>query len=210
MNYPKGEEAKCLLFRFNIAYLQALLQLKASKLGLLLAEDQQRWVLNVVGTITQGGGSGIGPDGGLQSLFNGLNQGRAVGLQLSVPIDNMPQQALLVGAKVGYTQLKLAAKLLKLTLEVNLKSSLESLRIQFLQLTLTKQSELYARKSYENALKKVTHGKSSMFEVTTLQTNFITAQIQTLTANIEYLQSIALLQQSLGITLDVWKIDLVY
>lgn len=210
MNYPRGEVAKQIMLTHNISYLQILLQLEASQLGLLLAEDQQRWILNAIGTITQGGGSGIGPNGGLESLTNGLNQGRAVGLQLSIPIDNMPNQALVVNAKIGYDQLKLAAKLLKLTLEATLQGSLESLRLQYVQLSLTKQSEFYARKSYDNALKKLAHGKSTMFEVTTLQTNYVTAQTQTILANISYLQTIALLQQNLGSTLDVWNIDLVY
>jgi outer membrane protein TolC len=208
--YPKGEEAKRILFENNISYLQAILSLKSSQISLLVAEDQQRWVLNLTGSIVQGAGSGIGPNGGIPSLFNGLNYNRNLGLALTVPIDNLSVQQTIVNAKVAYTQLKLNTQQLKLNLEIQLIGALENLSIVFQQIGLAKKSEQLAKQSYLDASKKATFGQASMFEVTTLQNSLISAQIQTISSEISYLINIANYQQTLGITLDIWKIKLVY
>lgn len=208
--YPKGEEAKRLLFANSIIYLSALYGLKSSKLGLLLAEDSQRWALNLIGTVTQGNGSGIGDNGGIASLFNGLNKSRALGLALTIPIDNLAVQSSVVGAKVGYTQAKLLFKQLKLSLETQLMSDLESLRIQYDQIGLAENAQVLANKSYQNSLVKLKFGQVSVFEVTTLQANLVTAQLNTINNQLQYINSIATFQQTLGITLDFWKIRLVY
>lgn len=209
-SYPKGAIASQLMYQNNISYLSALLGLKIGKLRLLLAEDQQRWSLNVLGTIMQGSGSGGGGNAGIDSLFNGLNNSRTLGLELAVPIDNMSAQQQVVQAKVVYSQQKLAAKQLKLNLSLQLESALQNLAIVFSQINLAKKFEALANKSYLDALKKSTFGQASMFEVTTLQNSLVSAQIQTIRRQIDYLNSVTQYEKDLGITLDTWNIKLVY
>lgn len=210
IKYPKGEEAKRILFANNISYLQALLSIQSSKLALILAEDQQRWVLNMTGNIVQGAGSGIGPNGGLPSIFNGLNNSRSLGLQLTVPIDNLALQQTLVNAKISYSQLKLNTQQLKLTLEVALIGYLENLEILYQQIELAKESEALAKQSYLDSAKKASFGQASMFEVTTLQNSYVSSQLQTVSSEINYLLNVANYQQNLGISLDVWDIKIKY
>jgi len=208
--YPKGQEAKRLLFANNISYLTTKLTLNNARLSLLLAEDQQRWSLNLTGTIVQGAGSGPNPNTGIDSLFNGYNRSRSLGLELSVPIDNMSAQQQVVEAKVGYTQQKLAAKQLKLSLGLELESALQNLSILFSQIKLSKNLNELSNKSYLDALKKASVGHASMFEVTTLQTSLVSSQLQTIESEINYLNSITNFQQTLATTLDNWGIKLVY
>ncbi|MDI1352571.1 MAG: TolC family protein [bacterium] len=209
-NYPKGEDAKRILFANNPDYLIALNNLKNSKLSLLQAEDKQRWFLNLTGTVTQGGGAGGGANSNLQSLYNGLNRNRNLGLQLIVPIDNLPLQQQLVAAKVAYTQQQLVVQDLRLALESNLISSLENLRILFMQVKLARNAERLANQSYHDALKKIQFGQSSMFEVTTLQSTYISNTQTTINTEISYLDAVAQYQNLLGITLEKQDVNLVY
>lgn len=210
MSYPKGEEAKCLMFAHNISYIQALYNLKSSQLSLLVAEDAQRWSLDLTGVITQGGGTGGGANAGLDSLFNNHNKSRSVGLALNVPIDDLQTQQQVVQAKVSNTQTKLSTKQLKLELEVQLQGALQNLTILEGQITLSKTAEDLANQSYQDALKKLAYGKTSVFEVNTLQSTLISAQVAYISNQISYLNAITQFQQNLGITLDVWEIHLIY
>jgi outer membrane protein TolC len=208
--YPVGEEARRIMMANNPQINIARLSLRNAKISLLLAEDQQRWSLNFVTSIVQGGGSGGGKNANFSSLFNGWNRSRTLGLTLSVPIDNLPVQQQYVNAKVGLSQEELNARLLRLSLESQLLSQIENLRILLLQVKLAKQSVTLSYKSYQDALVKVKYGQASMFEVTTLQTNYINASLQVISAEIAYVTSIAQYYQLLGITLDKWSIKLHY
>lgn len=210
INYPKGEEAKRLLFANNPRYLIAVYNLRNAKLSLLQAEDKQRWSLNLVGTIVQGNGVGGDGNSGIQSIYNGLNRSRSLGVQLNVPIDNLPVQQQLVTARVAYTQQQLALRDLRLILETTLLTSLENLRILFLQVKIAKDAERLSYQAYRDALTKARLGQSTMFEVTTIQSTYITNQLITISTEIAYLNGIADYQNLLGITLDEWKIELGY
>lgn len=209
-NYPQGEEAKRILLANNPEYLIALNNLKNSKISLLQAEDQQRWLLNLTSTVTQGGGSGGNGNDNIDSLYNGLNRGRSLGLQLVVPIDNLPIQQQLVSAKVAYTQQQLSVQDLRLSLEANLLTTLENLRILFMQVKLSQDAERLARQSYEDALKKVQFGQSSMFEVTSLQLTYIGNYQTMINTEISYLNAVTQYQNLLGITLDKQDVKLIY
>lgn len=208
--YPKGQEAKAILFTQNTTYQQAVYVLKNSKISLLQAQDRQRWLLNLTSTVVQGNGVGGNGNDGLQSLYNGRNSSRSLGLELNVPIDNLPLQQELVAAKVNYTQQELGLKDLTLALEANLVSTLENLRILYLQVKIAKQAQALSYKSYQDALKKVGFGQSSMFEVTTLQQTWINDQLTTINTEIAYLNGVTEYQRFLGISLDAWNINLVY
>lgn len=210
INYPKGESAKRLLFTNNPTYLNALDSLRNAKISLLQAEDQQRWSLNFVGNVTQGNGSGGDGNSGIASLYNGRNRARSLGLQLNVPIDNLPLQQQLVNAKVAYTQQELAVKDLRLSLQTTLLTSLENLKILYLQVKIAQDAEKLSYQAYLDALNKVRFGQASMFEVTTLQSTYINNRLITINTEISYLNGITQYQQLLGITLDQWKIQLVY
>lgn len=210
VTYPVGEEAKRILFCKNISYLSALYGIQNTKLGLLQAEDSQRWQLDFTAEWTQGPGSGGGPNAGYKSLFNGRNVSRSIGLALAIPIDDLSSQQSLLSAKVGYDQAKLALKQLRMSLESNLIGSIEALDIAKTQIILAKRSQDLANQSYQDSLKKLTYGKVSLFEVTTLQTNLVTAQVAYINAEINLLNLVAAYQLNLGITLDVWNIQLKY
>lgn len=210
VTYPVGEEAKNILFCHNITYLAALLGIQNSKLSVLQAEDQQRWQLNFTAQFNQGPGSGGGQNAGFKSLFNGRNVERAVGLTLNIPIDSLPTQQSVVSAKVGYDQQKLSLKQLRMQLESQLIGTIENLAIAKKQIVLAKRAQDLANQSYQDSLKKLTYGKVSLFEVTTLQTNLISAQIAYINSEINFLNLVTVYQQNLGITLDVWNIQLKY
>ncbi len=210
VTYPEGEEAKTILFQNNITYLSALINMQNTKLGVLQAEDSQRWQLDFTAQFGQGPGSGGGDNAGFKSIANGRNVTRSIGLNLAIPIDDMSAQQGIVSAKVGYDQQKLQLKQLRLLLESQLVGTLQNLSIAKQQIVLAKRAQELANMSYENSLRKLTYGKVSLFEVTTLQTNLVSAQIAYIGSEINFLNLVTTYQQTLGTTLDVWNIQLKY
>ncbi|OGT53940.1 MAG: hypothetical protein A3E84_00400 [Gammaproteobacteria bacterium RIFCSPHIGHO2_12_FULL_42_13] len=209
-DYPKGEYAKNLLLSNNVPYQIELITLKNSKLNVIQAVDRQRWTLDFDATFTQGGGTGGGKNAGLPSLTNQFNQSRVYDLALSIPIDNKPLQQVLVSARVSLKQQELSVRLLKLQLERDLEGTLQNLAILRQQIELSKQSRALARQSYDDSLQQLEYGQVSVFEVSVLQTNYTTAELAVLTNEILYLNAVAQYRQSLGTTLDVWKIGIRY
>lgn len=210
VTYPVGEQARCILLTHNISYLSALLNIRNTKLSVLQAEDSQRWQLDFNASFAQGPGGGSGPNAGFKSLFNGFNASRSVGLTFNIPIDNLPSQQGYVSAKVGYDQAKLSLKQLEISLEIQLNATLQNLDAAKQQIAIAKRAEDLANQSYQDSLKKLQYGKVSVFEVTTLQTNLVSAQSTYISNQINYLNQVATYQQNLGITLDVWNIRLKY
>ena len=210
VTYPKGEEAKTILFCNNITYLTLLNTLTNSRLSLLLAEDAQRWTLDLAAAFSQGPGSGGGVNAGLKSLFNGSNVTRSVGIAFSIPIDDLSSQSQVVNSKVSYDQQKLLAKQTRLVLESQLDGTLDTLRIEEIQMKLAKQAMDLINKSYQDSLKLLSYGKVSVFEVTTIQSTLVSAQLSYVDTQIQYLNEITNFQFNLGITLKVWGICLNY
>ena len=101
-------------------------------------------------------------------------------------------------------------KLLKLQLARDLQGAIQNLDILRQQIILSMTSQALANKSYQDALIQLDYGQVSVFEVNVLQTNLITAQLAVLTNQINFSNALAQYQQSLGITLDVWKIGVKY
>ena len=210
LSYPDKTQAENMLLANNISYQSSLFTLKNNELSLLQAQDQQRSTLNLVGLVTQGSGSGGGNNQGLKSLFNGENDNRGLALNFSMPIDNMPLQQVLVQAKIALTQQQLAVKQLKLQLEAQLEGTVANLAILRQQIILAKNAADLAWKAYQDALIKLSYGQVSMFEVSTLQTNYISAALVVINNKVQYLNAIAQFQENLGISLDTWDIHLRY
>lgn len=194
----------------NIAYQQQLISVKLAKITLLLALDAQRTQLNFTATRVQGGGSGGKPNSGLDSLVNGQNQSTALGLQLSVPIDNLSLQQQLVAAKVGLQQQEInleAQERLVVNATTNAYQTVLSQRQQIQQAL---DAVKYAEKNVFIAQTKLKYGLVSPFEASTQQSNLTTAQLNYIDTVAAYITNLANFDQTVGTTLDRWAIKIRY
>jgi outer membrane protein TolC len=81
-------------------------------------------------------------------------------------------------------------------------------KIRKKQVDLSQKARLLSEKKLAIELKKLDMGRSSNFQIVSFQNDLVTAQTNELLAIIEYYNSIALLEQTLGITLSKWNISI--
>lgn len=187
----------------NFSYQSAMLMQKQNERNLLLAKDQARPSLNLTLSGTVGGGQGLN----LSNLNNNENSQQNVQLELSVPINNLPQKQAVLQARVAIEQQKVAIAQAKRNLETQIINSITNLRLLQQQIELAEQARDLARRNLEVAKIKLNYGRVAMFEVNNIQTSLTSAEMAVINNKINYLNAYSQLQFLLGTTTSVWGID---
>lgn len=207
---PKLTRSKKLILQNDIDYQSNLISLGIQERNLMVSKDKLRWKLDVtasagVGNGTMGGGNFIAP-----SILDGQNNVKNIKLDLAIPIDDKQAQQAVVNGRVALQQANNLLEHQRYTLEANTINNLRNLSVQKQQIQQAIVARDLAQKSLDIAQKKLQYGLISTFETTSLRSKLINAQLQVLNSQISYLNALAALQQMLGITLDVWGINIRY
>ena len=207
---PSLEESICTALSNNVSYQQALINIRTLKRNVTLARDNIRPQLNLFASQTRGGGFGGLPDGGPESLINGRNYSWQVGLTLDIPISTLPQEQAIASAKVGLQQAQINLAALKRETIINVKIAYKTLVSQKLQVAQASQAIKLAQQNYDISKIKLQYGKTTAFEVSTLQTSLTTAVINYVNTFASYVTSQANFDSILGTTTDRWNLHVCY
>ena len=189
----------------NIAYQQALIQLNITKRALIKAQDSKKWILDV------SAGTNVGTqNGALPSVISKNILSPIITLSLSVPIDKIDPQAAVVNAKIQIEDAKMTLLQQKETLVSDVKNQWAAIQNQKQQIQLSASGEQLQKKTLSNAQLRLKYGKATVFEVNTLENNLLSARVDLISANINYLNDISTLYSTMGMTLDQWHIKLRY
>ena len=194
---PTDNEAINMALAGNIAYQQALLALRITKRVVLQAENNQLWQLNATGNVSMTNGKA---DTATPSLS----------LDLDVPIADVSLKAQLVQAKVALMQAQLALQNQKRQLINSVINGLIQLRNQVQTIRLSKNAVDLLADSLQSEQIKLKYGKSTVFNVTQLQNQVLSQQIDLIDQEITYQLNITSFQVLLGQTLTHWKINIRY
>lgn len=204
---PSKQQAMTLVLKNDIQYQTDQITLHGStSRALLVAEDAQRWQLNFTATAATGSGSGGGQNSGVDSMFNGANQGQSVGLSLQIPINDQQLKQSEVNAKIALKQAELALlqeKWAKQTSAINAFNQVESAKRA---LSFAIDAEKLQEKTYNISYQKYLHGLIDSLELQTAQVSLITAQQTLLSARIRYLKSLVNMDLLTGHTLQTWDV----
>lgn len=191
----------------NTAYLNALIQYRITKRAYVAAQNQQLWQLNLRASQTYGSAA-VFPfaNGGFSNISNGRNQTSSVGLNLSVPVNDLNRNSSLISAKVSLEKQRLLLLAQKRQVETEVINKIIAIQtnINLYKMSL-KQLEL-AERSYNIEIQKRKVGIASSLDVTNTQNQLINAKNSVIGSKIAYLEGMSALEQFLGTTLDVWKI----
>ncbi len=209
-NIPDQQKSIDLALQNDPTYQSELYNIKILKRNLLVAEDQNRWTLNLVANSSVGNGTGGGPNAGINSLVNGQNLANTVGLQLNVPIDNVSLQQAVVNARVGLEQGQIQLEATKRQVVSNVISAIENIAITVQQAQQAEQALSLSKQTLDIANAKQKYGKSSTFEVVSDARDYNNALLQETSSKITYLNAITAYDQVVGTTLDTWHINIRY
>ena len=188
----------------NISYQQALINLKILKRQLITAKDQQNWQLDLSAAST------FGDAVNTNSIGTNISQNRNnnVALELSIPINDLSRQQQLVQAKTSLQQAEINLTAAKQQIIVDVTNIYNQLLSQKQQIIEARKLADLASRNLQIAYTKLKFGKTTPFEVSSLQTQLINTQVSLINTEQNYINTVANFDQILGSTLQRWNIQL--
>ncbi len=207
---PNQETAINLALHNNVDYQKTLINYRQTKRAVKVSKNAQLPSFDANLTYSAGSLSGVSSDSNLVSLVNGRNHVLNVNFSFDIPINDLPRQQQYVDAKVNLEKSRLNLIDAKRTLIINVKKQIIEIRSRIKSMQLATSFVDLARQSFGLERLKNQYGRSTQINVTTAQNRLIAAQISLINAKISYLNALTALENTLGITLDKWKIQLRY
>lgn len=192
---PPGEQKSIeLAMANNVEYQEALISLKQRERQLIVQKNNQWWRLDAVATAAYSFD---------QELLSNQNS-KEFRLELDIPVDDKSRKQGLINAKIGLEQFNIAFADQKRRLVTDVINAVRDLKAQREQISLAQNGVHYSEKSLEIAQKKFKHGRTTMFEITSLRQTLTQNRLSLIGQQINYLNTLAQFEQSLGISLDRW------
>ena len=200
---PTMKQCLALAYANQPAYLQSKLVLESSKQDLILAKNNMLWDLNLLvnynSSDTRSGSDGDSNDSNWDA-----------GLYLSVPVygqTRLSRQSQLLSARSNLLKAKNSLKQSNENLLIDVDNGLRDLHIKKEQVKLSREALRLSQLQLKNEQEKLKYGRSSNFQVVSYQLDLANAENTLLTAEVDYLNSLVSLDQTLGTTLNTWRID---
>lgn len=207
---PTLDDTKKLVLANDTAYQTSLINYHVDERGLKVAQDNERAQLNLTVSGTTGSSSGDGSNSGIESLTNGSNQNAAIGLSLSVPIDDVTTKQATLSAKAKLQEDNINIRNQEWTLETSAINNLSNITTLKKQLDIAKTAVDAQSKALELANIKRKYGLGSQLDVSIQQTALTTARLNYTNTKISYLNAMLQFRQLLGKTLEDWGVEVRY
>jgi outer membrane protein TolC len=178
--------------------------------ALAIAEDNTRWKLDLTATGNVGHSAGGGPNAGLNSLVNGINQTDSVGLQLTVPIDDKGAKIALENAKIALHEAEMDIKQMKWDKEMAAMNGWNTIFSAERALHLSEHEVELQKKSYTVFEQKYNYGLIDSLELQSARQSWLSSQQNFINSEINYLRAFVALDQLTGHTLQTWNIQVNY
>lgn len=169
--------------------------------GLRIARNQRLWDLSVVATATRNAGRDplLGP---LPSATD-----NRVGLQLAIPLGDPAPKLAVVEADTSLRTAELRLEALDQAVESQVRDAAQRVEAAWLQVEAARRFKTLSARAVEIGRDKLAAGRSSNFEVLSLQDALRAAEIQELAAIIAYLDALTSFDLQIGATLESWNVE---
>lgn len=178
------------------------LALEQDKEGLRVARNNRLWSLSVFGRVSRQDGFDAPFDAG------GSRTDSAAGLQLNIPIGDFSLRQGEIRARTQMRTGELRFDELQQFVEAQIRDATQRVEASWLQVQAARQARSLAERALELEREKFRAGRTSNFEVLSIEADLQTADTQALNAEITYLNALTALDQQIGSTLKTWRIVL--
>ena len=194
------DELRQLAFNNNPEYLQALALVEAAKLGIVLAKNQRRWDLDLE----------VDYYSNMRNIEDDDTTGFSTGLFLSREFGNLNLEQSVERSQINLSQVKNNLQEAHESLEIALKNEIRNIKINLEQIELTKQARQLSEQQLENEREKLRLGvgNTRAIDLLNFENDLVLAKNRELDAIIDYLNALTRLEQTVGITLDKWNIEI--
>jgi outer membrane protein TolC len=181
-----------LAFKNRPDYLSAQLNQKTAQLALLLAEDDQRWDLNLITSFN--------------NTLDSTSDLRA-GLVLSREFGDLTQEQRFVRSRVNLLKAENTLQDLNDSIKIQLTDGIRDVNLRYSQVELARKATVLSEQQLDIEREKQRLGRGGgIFELVRLQNELADARNAELNATIAYLNALTKLDQTLGTTLDTWQV----
>jgi outer membrane protein TolC len=199
------EEALKIAFKRRPDYLSQQDVVEQGRLGITLATNQRLWDISVFGSGSVGKQFTSG--GGLPRSSSTIVNG-AVGVNLNAPLNGLSLDQPVIHAKTSLSDAEIQFSVIRQGIEQQIRTSTIAIELSWQQLEVARRALALAATAVEIEKQKLNAGRSSNFQVQTLEANYQQAEAQNLNAEIDYVNALTNFDLQLGTTLDTWKITL--
>jgi len=173
---------------------------RQARQALVLARDRGRWDVSLFGSVTQRGG-----ETGLNDIYEDETDVSA-GIRVEIPLGDYSAEQGLIRARTNVELAELRSADLAQAVDIQVRDAVQQVEARWRQLETARRARDLAERALELELEKLRVGRTSNFQVLSLQTDLRTADVQSLSAEIAYLNALTTLDQQIGSTLETWRI----
>lgn len=182
-------------------YQGQLYVIEQNRLGIVVAKNEQLWDIALFARGRFGGKFASGAS--TQNVADIVG-----GLRFNFPINDLSRQQQLVQADTTRRSSEVQLDDIRAGVETQIRGSATEVNLLWQQLAIAERSRDLAAHAIEIEKIKLNTGRSTTFQVRSLEDNLRSAENQLLAARIGYLNALTRLDLQLGTTLDTWKIAL--
>ncbi len=182
-------------------YLGQAYVIEQNRLGITVASNEQLWDVSLYANARLG--NQYSQNSGSDEIAN-----VTAGLKFTFPINDLRRQQRLVDANTGYQSAQLQLETIRSGIEMQLRGTASQADLLWQQLDVAEKSRDLALKAVTIEKAKLNAGRSTTFQVRSLESSLRDSENQLLRGRIDYLNSLTQLDLQLGTTLATWHIDL--
>jgi outer membrane protein TolC len=200
---PNLERLMPIAFAERPDYLGQLLVVEQNKLGIVVAQNEKLWDLSVFANSRLGRETTSG-------LINGSTRisDATVGMVFNAPLNDLKREQPYVQATATLQTSELQLTTIRQGVELQVRGSVTDIDIRWRQLAAARRAKEFASRAVDIEKEKLKVGRSSNFQVRSMETDLRSAESQQLSAMIGYLNALTTLDLQLGTTLATWRIEL--
>lgn len=182
-------------------YLSQTYVIEQNRLGITVAKNEQLWDVSLYANANLGNQytQGLGSDR-LADL--------TAGLKFTIPINDLSRRQQLVDANTTYQNAELQLEVIRSGIEMQIRGTASQVDLLWQQLAVAEKSRDLALQAVIVEKAKLNAGRSTTFQVRSLENGLRDSETQLLDARIGYLNALTQLDLQLGTTLATWKIAL--
>ncbi len=199
---PDQEKLLAVAYGNRVDYQQYLMTGRGLQIDMILAENNQLWDLSFIAGKTFNRTTNDNDAGSEAGSWN-------AGFNLKVPLygDLSKKQAMLK-AKTNLRKHSVNQLELKEAIAIKVQDAIRDVKMQQVQIKLSRQSRELSQKKLEIEQEKLHYGMTTNFQLVQFQNDLVAAQTSELNTKIAYLNALTKLDEVLGTTLKTWDIEI--
>ncbi|MCP4487765.1 MAG: TolC family protein [Gammaproteobacteria bacterium] len=202
------EDMMALAFLHRNDWKRAKISLTGAELALKIAQDSQRWEFDLsTGYNLAGSVSDDDAQIPLSNLSTMNQGGYYVGLSLNIPLEKRESQRAVLEAKIGLQQVRDQITELEQRIILGINSAHYNMQVLWHHLELSYRAIELSKTQLELEQDKLKSGHSTSFQIMSFQRDLLDAENNLIESQDSYLNALLDIDQTLGITLIQWGID---